>query len=205
MRSAAGFAAVALVMAACSRPPAETAVTSPPTPQAQPPANGAATVSGKTARSSAIVVLDPKKPAAETPAPTPVMDQIQLTFIPDFLMVRTGKPVEFRNSDDTLHNVHVDNTDTREAAFNVAIPTGEKYSYTFPKDGFYRVACDIHPAMSAQIFAASTPFMTVADAAGTFDFYDVPPGAYVVRVFAGGTTLQREVEIKSGANEIRVE
>jgi len=204
MRPAAGIAAVALVMAACSKQPTQTADTAqPPAPQS---ATGAATVSGQTARSSAIVVLDPKSTLAGEPATaTPVMDQIALTFIPEFLMVRTGKPVEFRNSDDTLHNVHVDNTDTREAAFNIAIPTGEKYTYTFGKDGFYRVACDIHPAMSAQIFAASTPFVTTADAAGAFSFFDVPPGAYVVRVIAGGKSSQREVEIKSGANEIRVE
>jgi plastocyanin len=165
-----------------------------------------ATVSGTAARSSAIVLLDPKTaPASEPPAATPVMDQVSLTFTPGFLLVRTGRVVEFRNSDDTLHNVHVDNLDTKEPAFNVAIPTGEKYTYTFKKDGFYHIGCDIHPAMSAEIFSASTPFVTLADAEGAFGFSDVPPGAYVLRVLGGGTSSQRDVEIKAGANELRVE
>ena len=84
----------------------------------------------------------------------PVMDQAGLTFGPELLLVRTGQPVEFRNSDDTLHNVRVSHEETRTSAFNVAIPTGESYTYTFERDGFYRVGCDIHPAMAASVFAA---------------------------------------------------
>ena len=126
------------------------------------------------------------------------MDQVSLTFTPPMLFVRTGEPVEFRNSDDTLHNVHVDNSDTREPAFNVAIPTGEKYGYTFTKDGFYHVGCDIHPAMSAEIFAASTPFVMVAAADGSFSFVDVPPGSYRLRANAAGVKSEKDVNVVAG-------
>jgi hypothetical protein len=158
-------------------------------------------VSG-TAASGAIVVLEPKVPRDLPPSELPVMDQVSLTFTPVMLFVRTGQPVEFRNSDDTLHNVHVGNADTREPSFNVAIPTGENYTYTFAKDGFYHVGCDIHPAMTADILAVSTPFATVAAADGRFSFVEVPPGAYVVRVYAGGAKSERDVEIKNGENTI---
>jgi len=130
------------------------------------------------------------------------MDQVSATFSPDFLFVRTGQPVEFRNSDDTLHNVHVGNADTKEPSFNVAIPTGEKYVYTFSKDGFYHVGCDIHPAMSAELFAASTPFVMRAGADGSFSFADVPPGAYMLRALLGGEKKEREVEVRAGANAL---
>jgi Copper binding proteins, plastocyanin/azurin family len=130
------------------------------------------------------------------------MDQVSATFSPDFLFVRTGQPVEFRNSDDTLHNVHVGNADTKEPSFNVAIPTGEKYVYTFSKDGFYHVGCDIHPAMSAELFAASTPFVRRAGADGSFSFADVPPGAYMLRALLGGEKKEREVEVRAGANAL---
>lgn len=130
------------------------------------------------------------------------MDQVSLTFTPPMLFVRTGEPVEFRNSDDTLHNVHVGNSDTREPSFNVAIPTGETYQYTFAKDGFYHVACDIHPAMSAEIFSASTPFTTMSDAEGAFNFIDVPPGEYVLRIYAGLARSAHDVAVKAGANTV---
>ena len=130
------------------------------------------------------------------------MDQVSLTFTPPMLLARTGDAVEFRNSDDTLHNVHVGNIETKEPAFNVAIPTGEHYTYTFTKDGFYHVGCDIHPAMAADILAVSTPFAMIAESDGRFAFADVPPGAYVVRAYAAGAKVEREVEIKAGANAV---
>ena len=132
------------------------------------------------------------------------MDQVSLAFTPEMLFVRTGVPVEFRNNDDTLHNVHVGNADTKEPSFNVAIPTGEVYRYTFPKDGFYHVACDIHPAMSAEILAVSTPFVMLAGADGAFGFDGVPPGPYVLRSYARGVKTEKAVDIVGGPNAIRI-
>jgi plastocyanin len=158
-------------------------------------------VSG-TATAGAIVVLAPKEPRELPPSDPVAMDQVSLTFTPPMMFVRTGDPVEFRNSDDTLHNVHVGNADTREPSFNVAIPTGQKYTYTFTKDGFYHVGCNIHPSMAADILSVSTPFVTTAGEDGSFSFADVPPGSYVVRMFAGGLKTERDVQIKGGRNEI---
>src|SRR5712671_7360758 len=107
---------------------------------------------------SALVILEPQTPL-ELPSQTvkPVMDQISLTFIPGLLFVRTGPPVEFRNSDETLHNINVKDDATKEQAFNVAIPTGAIYNHTFKRDGLYTVACDIHSGMAAVIISSSTP------------------------------------------------
>jgi plastocyanin len=188
----------------------------PPHPAATAPAAAAATASttpgtgtivGKAAASgTAVVVLEPKSERTFPPqTDRPVMDQVGLTFGPELLLVRTGQPVEFRNNDDTLHNVNVKNDETREQAFNVAIPTGGVYKYTFPRDGFYRVGCDIHPAMTASVFSASTPFTTVAAADGSFTFAGVPPGAWTVTVYTGGRRLQKDVDVASGTTEVTVE
>ena len=133
------------------------------------------------------------------------MDQVGLTFGPELLLVRTGEPVEFRNSDDTLHNVHVKHEETREPAFNVAIPTGGLYRYTFPRDGFYRVGCDIHPAMAASIFAASSPYATLAEADGRFSIDDVAPGAYTLMVYAAGRKLQQTIDVKDRVTEVTLQ
>jgi uncharacterized GH25 family protein len=119
--------------------------------------------------------------------------------------VRTGEPVEFRNNDDTLHNVNVKDEQTREQAFNVAIPTGGVYEHTFARDGFYRVGCDIHPAMAASIFAASTPYTAVAEADGRFEFDGVPAGAWTITVYTGGKRLQKEVQVTGGNTQVDVE
>ena len=104
------------------------------------------------------------------------MDQVALTFIPGVLIVRTGHPVEFRNSDDVLHNVRVNEDATKAGTFNVAIPMGEDYRFTFEREGFYNVGCDIHPAMSATIYASPSPYVTLSDQGGQFEIHDVPRG-----------------------------
>lgn len=152
-----------------------------------------------------VVVLEPQAPREFPPAgPNPYMDQVSLSFIPSVLLVRTGQPTEFRNSDDQLHNVRVREEASKQATFNVAIPTGETYRHTLERGGFYDVGCDIHPGMSAQIFAASTPYTTLADTDGNFVFRDVAPGSYKIVVYAGAQQLERSIEVTGARTEIKL-
>jgi plastocyanin len=143
-----------------------------------------------------IVILEPEggatAPAQQEP---PEMDQLQQTFIPAVLLVRTGQPVEFRNSDEVLHNVRVREDATHAPAFNVAIPTGEKYVFTFQRDGFYDVGCDIHPGMSAQIVSSNSPYAAVADAEGNYTIANVPAGAYKATIWAGAQKIEKPLTV----------
>jgi plastocyanin len=153
-----------------------------------------------------VVVLEPKTPRTFPASPDkPMMDQAQVMFLPELLLVRTGQPVEFHNSDDTLHNVHVTHEETRTPAFNVAIPTGGAYEYTFDRDGFYHVGCDIHTEMSASIFAWSSPYAQIAGADGSFLFADVPSGAWTVTVYAGARRLTQDVTVHGGVVNVAVQ
>jgi len=199
-----------VVSGACSKPepaPAATATPAAAAPTAAASASNTGRIVGTVqASGTAVVVLEPKVARAFPPqSERPVMDQVSLTFGPDLLFVRTGQPAEFRNSDDVLHNVNVKHEETREQAFNVAIPTGGTYEYTFGRDGFYRVGCDIHPAMTASIFAATTPFTTLAASDGSFAFDDVPPGPWTVTVYTGGKRLHKDVDVKGGVTAVTVE
>lgn len=199
--------AATAAISACSKPePSPPAATTPKAIVAPASANGGRIVGRVQASGAAVVVLEPK--GARTFAPQsekPVMDQVSLTFGPDLLFVRTGQPAEFRNSDDTLHNVNVKHEETREQAFNVAIPTGGHFDYTFRRDGFYRVGCDIHPAMTASVFAATTPFTALAATDGSFAFDDVPRGPWTVTVYTGGKRLHKDVEINGDVTEVTIE
>jgi hypothetical protein len=150
-----------------------------------------------------VVIFEPTK-ALSVPPPTDVsvMDQQNLTFIPHFLFVRTGQAAEFLNHDEELHNLNVKDSESRAQVFNVAIPPEVTYRHTFERDGIYDVSCDIHPGMSAQIFAVSTPYATVSDAQGSFTIPDVAPGSYKVKVFAGAKIIERTLEIGAGATDL---
>jgi plastocyanin len=194
---------------ACSKPAAPPVSTS--TAAAAPRAAVSAATSGSVAghvnvAGAAVVVLEPKTARTfAAPDDKPVMDQAGLMFGPELLLVRTGFPVEFRNSDDTLHNVRVSHEETRTSAFNVAIPTGEKYVYTFERDGFYRVGCDIHPAMAASVFASASPFTAVTAGDGSFTFDDVPVGAWTVTVYTAGKQLHQDVDVAGGVTNVTIE
>jgi plastocyanin len=194
---------------ACSKPdtPPPSAATEAPPPATAATGEATGSVTGSVhGKGTAVVVLEPK--GAKTFAPPdakPVMDQAGLMFGPELLLVRTGFPVEFRNSDDTLHNVRVSHEETRTSAFNVAIPTGEQYTYTFERDGFYRVGCDIHPAMAASVFAAKSPFTAVAAGDGSFAFGEVPPGTWTVTAYVDGKRLQKDVDVAGGVTNVTLE
>jgi plastocyanin len=153
-----------------------------------------------------IVILEPTGEASFPPQPAPpAMDQVSLTFIPATLIVRTGQPTEFRNSDDVLHNVRVRNEATKEPAFNVAIPTGGTYQHTFQQAGFYDVGCDIHPGMAAIVVASTSPYAVMADNEGRFTIADVQPGAYLAKVYSGAKTIERAIDVTGGRTELSVE
>ncbi len=192
----------AFAAAGCSTTPADTVA-----PAAAAADTGAQTVTGTAPPASgnfpAMVILEPIGGGAPTPQTAPpTMDQVQQTFIPSILLVRTGQPVDFFNHDDVLHNVRVKDDETKESAFNVAIPTGEKFSHTFARDGFYDVGCDIHPGMSAQILATTNPWTVVADPSGAFTIANVPNGPYKATVYAGAQRLEKEVTVGAGASTL---
>src|SRR5688572_2708822 len=153
----------------------------------------------------AIVILEPRHsvPLPE-PVTMPYMDQLSRTFIPSVLFVRTGHRAQFLNSDEELHNINVKNGETREQAFNVALPPGISYVHTFEDSGVYDVRCDAHPGMSAQIIAASSPYVALADSNGQFEIPHVVPGMYAVTVYAGAEPIEKTVEVTGSRTEVDV-
>jgi plastocyanin len=193
------------LLAACSGKPQ-----TPPSQEASVAVSsdaGVQTVTGRapalSAGFAAIVVLEPIGGGPQPDQATaPTMDQAQETFIPSMLLVRTGQKVNFLNHDDVLHNVRVRNDQTRESSFNVAIPTGENYSHVFPTDGFYDVGCDIHPGMSASIFASSSPYAVIADASGAFTIPNVPNGPYKAVAYSGARKIEKEINVTAGVSSV---
>jgi plastocyanin len=196
------FAAlVTLLLAAssCDRSPQREAPTSA-SPQAP---SDSAIVTG-TVTPGTIITLAPLVPREIAPPEgTAIVDQFGLQFMPAILAVRVGQRVEFRSSEDVLHNVRVDNAQTTESIFNVATPPFESYTHVFDTPGYYNVSCDVHPAMRANIFVAATPYLVVADDRGMFTVRDVQPGSYRVRAMLGqDRTIEQVVEVKAPRTEI---
>ncbi len=92
------------------------------TPAAAATPGGGVEVSGKLAPSLApgatFITLEPRgdgeMPIKSSPA---VMDQVSQVFLPAFLVAQAGQRVDFRNSDDVLHNIRVTESSAAAADF----------------------------------------------------------------------------------------
>src|SRR5919108_291874 len=133
-----------------------------------------------------------------------IMDQYAKQFVPDMLLVRVGQPVEFRNSEDSPHNVNVNRIPTGTEIFNVATAPYQKHVHTFDQPGQYAVACDIHPGMTATVVATTTPYVTIADDAGNFSWPDIPPGDYTLSWVLSGKSGEKKVTVAAGRTELAV-
>jgi plastocyanin len=190
--------AVALLAAAgCSREVA-------PAAEQRPGASSVPSIAGKAPR-GAIVTLTPS-PAREMPLPDgpAIMDQYAKQFVPDLLIVRVGQQVEFRNSEDSPHNVNVNRIPTGAQVFSVATAPYQKYVHTFTHPGQYAVACDIHPGMLATVVATATPLVAIAGDTGAFTFSDIAPGQYTLGWIVDGQTGDKPVAISAGRTELSV-
>lgn len=131
----------------------------------------------------------------------PVMDQYGRQFIPTFLLVRKGQTINFTNSEDDLHTVHVKNT-AGESLFNVATMRDSTYKFTFDFEGEYTVVCNTHTEMFADILVVDAPYAVLADRDGNFTVSGVVPGTYTAVLIYGETRSEQEIEVVAGRNEI---
>ena len=96
---------------------------------------------------------------AEVPVKTEaaIMDQAGYDFLPEFLIAQAGQLVQFRNSEDVLHNVRLTDVSSQKPVFNVATLAFGKYEHKL-EPGFYNVTCDIHSTMRASILVTASPY-----------------------------------------------
>jgi plastocyanin len=168
--------------------------------------NGASAVTGKLAAAlapaGALIVLEPpagvELPVSSAPA---IMDQAGYEFLPASIIAQAGQAVEFRNSEDVLHNVRVTNAASQEPVFNVATLAFGKYEHKF-QPGYYDVTCDIHSMMRAGILVTASPYTATTGADGRFNFSNVLPGQYSLTIYAGAAPVVRPVEVKSGRTDL---
>lgn len=207
------FTAVAvllLTMCGCGGAPAKAdlkvGTTNGAATEAHASSNGGANVTGKLAPAlappSALIVLEPQG-AAELPVKTEraIMDQAGYEFLPGFLLAQAGQFVQFRNSEDVLHNVRVTEISSQKPVFNVATVAFGKYEHTFDP-GYYNVTCDIHTTMRASILVTASPYAATTTEDGSFSISNVRPGRYNLTVYAGPAPVVRTIEVKTGKTDL---
>ena len=96
----------------------------------------------------------------DLPAPTgsATMDQIDRQFVPHLLVVQTGTPVEFPNSDTVAHHVY---SFSHPNKFILPMYKGEQHPpVTFEHSGVVTLGCNIHDHMHGYILIVDSTAFT---------------------------------------------
>lgn len=130
----------------------------------------------------------PQKPA--------VLDQKGCRYVPHVIGVMVGQPVEFTNSDATMHNVHMMPQVGGNQSVDISQPPkGGTTSRVFAKpELMIPVRCNNHPWMQAFINVSDNPFFAVTDENGHFEVKGLPPGTYTLG-FVHETLGEKDVTV----------
>ena len=118
-------------------------------------------------------------PASTTPV---VLDQKGCRYIPHVIGVQVGQPVEFTNSDPTMHNIHTTADTSTNPEIDISQPPkgGTTQRVFAHPELMIPVRCNNHPWMNAFINVSPNPFFAVTDENGHFEIRGLPPGTYTL-------------------------
>lgn len=114
------------------------------------------------------------------PAEQVVLDQVGCRYIPHVLGVQLGQELSIENSDPMLHNVRAfarKNRPFNNTQIEGAPPRVKKFKNA---EMAIRMKCDIHPWMTAFLFAMDHPFFAVTDESGAYTIEGLPAGDYTL-------------------------
>lgn len=122
------------------------------------------------------IEVDGAKP--EIPEEPIEFDQEGCRFSPHVVVVPVGASIQFKNSDETNHNIHTFAKKNQSINKNVA-PAGDTVQL-LDKDEVIDVKCDIHPWMKGYIFVTDASHHAVSGMDGSFKIDGLPPGEYTI-------------------------
>jgi Carboxypeptidase regulatory-like domain len=136
--------------------------------------------------------------APTTPA---TIDQKGCRYYPHVNAVMVGQPLQIKNDDATLHNIHA--LPVANSQFNEGQPVQGMVS-TKKLDKVemtpFKIKCDVHGWMKSYMAVMPHPFYSVSQANGSFTISNLPPGQYTV-VAWHEKYGQQEQQVTVGAKE----
>ncbi len=131
---------------------------------------------------AAVIIAEPRRGGPRPRAgQTAVMDQRNLMFVPEVLIVQTGTAVDFPNSDQVRHQVY---SFSGARKFELALYAGRAQApVMFERAGLVTLGCNIHDNMLGYIWVTDSPWYGQSDANGRLQLHDLAAGEYTVRIW----------------------
>jgi plastocyanin len=151
-----------------------------------------------------VVIAEPEfAMAAKHPVRTAIMDQQNMQFVPNIVVIQTGTGVEFPNSDQIEHQVY---SFSAAKSFKLSLYAGHKYPpVVFDRAGLVVVGCNIHDHMVGYIYVTDSPYFGRSNESGQVSLHDLPVGNYRLTAWhprmqePGGSSLQMTLAVGEGA------
>lgn len=137
-----------------------------------------------------------------TPSNSVLIDQKGCMYLPALIGAMVNQPIQIRNSDPVLHNVHALPRNSDE--FNFAQPNRgqiDERKFSTP-ELFIKMKCDVHDWMLCYVSVLSHPYFAVTDTNGLFELpAGLPPGKYeVTAAHLRAGTVSQTVVLKEKSN-----
>jgi len=153
---------------------------------------------GNTLQNVVVYISDGASDFSPVPATPVSFDQQNCRYTTHVLAFRVGQDVNISNSDPWSHNIHPMAQINRE--WNKMQPAATPpFSYSYDKQEFITVKCNIHAWMHAYFVVLGTSHFAVTGGDGEFALPDLPRGKYTITAWheTYGTKSQ-EITIADG-------
>lgn len=132
------------------------------------------------------------------PANAAAFEQRGCHYRTHVLPVQVGQEIKIINSDPIAYNIHPMAKVNREWN-RMQPPATPPFSYSYEKEEFIPVKCNIHPWMQGYIVVLKTSHFAVTRENGVFRLADLPEGKYTVTAWQESLgTQSQEITIKGG-------
>ena len=157
------------------------------------------------ALAGAVVTVQAESPAQATPSPVrATMDQVDLAFVPDVLVVPLHSAVQFPNSDAISHQVYSFSSARR---FQLPLYRGKPYPpVVFDQPGIVTLGCNIHDNMLAYIMVTQANYFGRTDTHGRWTLPNLPAGKFRLRLWHPLLNESADIErVVDGGNDNTLE
>jgi len=168
----------------------------------------AVTVDVKTRSGAAVqdaaIIFDPLDATPPPGHDKATIDQVNKTFVPHVIVIRTGTAVTFPNSDQIRHQVYSFST---PKMFTLKLYSGRSAApVIFDKPGLVVLGCNIHDKMSAFVGVVDTPYFGKTTSAGVVSL-DLPAGHYRLRAWhpSAAAIPQQQIEVAAAPVNIALQ
>lgn len=136
---------------------------------------------GQPVRDAVVSLLPLDRPAPPAGDASAVIDQRNLSFTPQVLVVQTGTRVTFPNSDNVRHQVYSFSPAKR---FELKLYAGNHASTErFDQAGIVTLGCNIHDWMLGYVVVVDTPWFAKTGDDGQLTIINVPAGRYTLQLW----------------------